>query len=329
MPDPTRFVHVVDDVVRQVEGADDGEGPVLLHCLDGFLDAGNAGSLLVQHLLSTEVAGPGKVVASFAVDELHDYRARRPALTFAQDHYEAYDTPRLVVRAMTDAEGTPFLLMHGPEPDMHWEGFASAVKHVVDRLGVRLTVGIGSVPMAVPHTRPVKLTQHATGAHLLSQANMWSGEIRVPASASSMTELRLGEWGHDAMGYVAHIPHYLANLDYPAASVALLEALTGALHLQLDGEALREHAARKAGEIAAQIADSEEVREVVQGLEQQYDAFARAEESGAGLLATEQPLPTGDELGSQFEAFLAGLDPDRPPRPDRPEQRGDDQDGDL
>ena len=325
MPDPTRFVHVIDDVVRQVEGADDGPGPVMLHCLDGFLDAGNAGSLLVAHLLSSEVCGPGKVVASFAVDELHDYRARRPALTFAQDHYEAYDAPRLVVRAMTDAAGTPFLLMHGPEPDMHWEGFAEAVRHVVERLKVRLTVGIGSVPMAVPHTRPVKLTQHATGAHLLTQPNMWSGEIRVPASAQSLLELRLGEWGKDATGYVAHIPHYLANLDYPAASVALLEALSSTLSLEFDLEPLREHAARKAGEIAAQIADSEEVREVVQGLEQQYDAFARAEEADADLLAQDQPLPTGDELGSQFEAFLAGLDPERPPRPGRGPERGPDQ----
>ena len=66
-------------------------------------------------------------------------------------------------------------------------------------------------------------------------------------------------------------------------------------------------------EIDAQVADSEEVRAVVQGLEQQYDAFQRA--AGNSLLAQEdelsaEDLPTGDELGEQFEQFLAGLDKD-------------------
>jgi len=45
----------------------------------------------------------------------------------------------------------------------------------------------------------------------------------------------------------------------------------------------------------------------VAGLEQQYDAFTRADESGS-LLAPDQELPTGDEIGEQVERFLAGLD---------------------
>ena len=43
----------------------------------------------------------------------------------------------------------------------------------------------------------------------------WRGELRVPSSAQALLELRLGEWGHDALGFVAHVPHYLAQLDYP------------------------------------------------------------------------------------------------------------------
>jgi hypothetical protein len=68
------------------------------------------------------------------------------------------------------------------------------------------------------------------------------------------------------------------------------------------------------GEIAEQIDDSAEVRELVTGLEQQYDALARAAESAAdpnGLaLADERGLPTAEELGAEFERFLAGLDDD-------------------
>jgi hypothetical protein len=64
-------------------------------------------------------------------------------------------------------------------------------------------------------------------------------------------------------------------------------------------------------EIAAQLADSAEVREVVAGLEQQYDAFAAG--TSSSLLAEDRPLPSGDELGAQFERFLAGLDGDERP----------------
>ena len=48
--------------------------------------------------------------------------------------------------------------------------------------------------------------------------------------------------------------------------------------------------------------------DVVAALERQYDAFERAESSGSNLLADDQPLPTGEEIGQQFEQFLAGLE---------------------
>ena len=88
-------------------------------------------------------------------------------MLFIEDHYEGYDAPRLVVRLEHDRRGTPYLLLHGPEPDTHWEAFAAAVRAVVRHFGVRLVVSMGSVPMAVPHTRPVMATNHATRPELL------------------------------------------------------------------------------------------------------------------------------------------------------------------
>jgi PAC2 family protein len=294
-----RFVHIVDDV-PELEGRSDG--PVLVAALDGFLDAGNASALAVSHLTDDE---SGRVVAVFEVDEFYDYRARRPALTFHEDHYSDYEAPRLVVRLMADQLGAPYLLLSGPEPDIRWEAFARAVRAVVEHFSVRLVVSMGSVPMAVPHTRPVQLTNHATVQRLLVQENVWKGEIRVPASAQSLVELRLGEWGHDAMGFVAHIPHYVAQFDYPAASAALLEGLEDVTGLQWDQTALKEAGESRQVEIATQIADSDDVRDVVTGLEQQYDAFHR---QASNLLADDEPMPSGEEIGAQFEQFLARLE---------------------
>ena len=294
------LVHVVDEVPELAQAR---EPLVLVHALDGFLDAGAAATLAGTHLAEA----PGsRVIASFQVDELYDYRSRRPPLVFAEDHYESYEPPRLVVRATKDAAGTPYLLMTGPEPDVQWEAFARAVDSLITRLGVGLVVGLGSVPMAVPHTRPVMHTTHATRPELLSRPNMWRGKIRVPSSAQALLELRLGEWGRDAMGFVVHIPHYLTQVEFHPGAVALVEALAATTGLTLSTEKLQASGVERMEQIDSQIEESEEVREVVRGLEQQYDAFQRAAETP--LLARDESLPTAEELGAEFERFLARLD---------------------
>lgn len=311
--EPT-LVHIVDEV-PELEGV---ERLPLVLALDGFLDAGNAAARAAQHLVDLSDA---RVVATFDVDQLHDYRARRPPMSFVRDHYAGYEAPRLVVRLVRDTGGTPYLILHGPEPDNRWEGFARAVRQVVERFGVTRVVAIGSVPMAVPHTRPIAITHHANNPELVPDDSPWRGELRIPASAQALLEVRLGEWGHDAMGFVAHVPHYLAQLEYPAASIALLEHVERAAWLTVDLSGLRAEAEDREAEVARYLAANEEVADVVAALEQQYDAFERAENEGSSLLATDQPLPTGDEIGQQFEQFLAGLN-----GPEGPDDGPDDAD---
>ena len=306
MNDARRYVHIVDEV-EELAPRPGGQGPALVVALDGFLDAGNAARLAVDHLLADT---PGRVVASFDIDAFFDYRARRPPMAFVEDHYEGYAVPRLVARLQHDGRGAPYLLLHGPEPDTHWEAFTRSVREVVEHFGVRLAVALGAVPMAVPHTRPVMVTNHATRPELLVRENPWRGVIRVPASAQSLLELRLGEWGHDAMGFVSHVPHYVAQSDYPAAAATLLESLEVVTGLEWQLSALQAAAAERDAEIAGQVAESSEVQSVVSGLAEHYDAFTRGDD-GEGLpLADERELPTAEELGAEFERFLAGLDTD-------------------
>jgi hypothetical protein len=67
--------------------------PVLIQALDGFIDAGGAKRIAREHLLATYES---QVVATFDVDQLLDYRARRPAMLFVEDHWASYDDPLLV-----------------------------------------------------------------------------------------------------------------------------------------------------------------------------------------------------------------------------------------
>jgi len=211
----------------------------------------------------------------------------------------------LLVRLLEDAEGTPYLLLSGPEPDYRWEAFSAAVRALVERFDVGLVVGMGAVPMGVPHTRPIMITTHASRSDLVDRPNLWRAQMVVPTSAQSLLELRLGERGHDAMGYVAHVPHYLAQVEYPTAAVALLSAVAERTGLRLDLTSLIETAESTLSEIDEQVTE-QDGGTVLSNLEEQYDAFARG--ASESLLATEGPLPTADELGKQVEEFLADLD---------------------
>ena len=81
--------------------------------------------------------------------------------------------------------------------------------------------------------------------------------------------------------------------------------MTRVTGLDLPDEALRDAAQRTDEEIARQVEGSDEIRELVQALERQYDAFVDAS-AAEGLLAEPgAEMPTAEELGAQFERFLA------------------------
>ncbi len=289
-----------DGLYELVEELPELGQPVLIQALSGFIDAGGGVRLAREHLLET---GSPTTVARFDLDQLLDYRSRRPTMLFVEDHWESYEELSLSLHLLHDRAGTPYLLLTGPEPDLRWEGFTTAVIQLVERLGVRLTVGLGSIPMAVPHTRPTGVTAHATRPELILERQPWRHRVQVPASVGHLLEFRLGKQGHDALGFVAHVPHYLAQSDYPAAAETLLHWVSRATGLVLPTEELHRAADTLRVSVDAQVARSEEIMAHVRRLEEQYDAMIRATPSGEPLDLAD--LPTADELGAELERFLA------------------------
>ncbi|MFI2104712.1 proteasome assembly chaperone family protein [Isoptericola sp. NPDC019693] len=312
MLDPQSIYEVDEAAVERVlphQGPDapsTGTGPVLLHALDGFVDAGSAGEVAVEHV--TEELTTTRLV-TFDVDQLLDYRSKRVGMTFDADRWSSYDEPYLAIDHVADREGTGFLLLHGSEPDLQWERVVAAVKGLVERFDVSLTVGFHGIPMGVPHTRPLSLTAHGTRPGLVEDYTSFFGTVRVPGSLAALLEYRLGEAGHDAIGFTVHVPHYLAQSRYAPAAVVALRHVERATGLDLATGMLAEAAADATIEVEKQVGESSEVKAVVKALEEQYDAFTRSV-GRPSLLAEQAPLPTADELGAEFERFLAQQDDD-------------------
>lgn len=282
-------------------GAGRPAGRTMVVSLGGLIDAGQTQKLMTSHLLGTL---EHSVVASFDVDVLLDYRSRRPLMTFDSDHFSSYDDPSMLLYQMLDAEGTPFYLLSGPEPDFQWERVSAAVEALVRRLGVELVVSASGIPMGVPHTRPVGMTRFASDTGLIPENTPVFGMVQVPSSMENLMHLRLAEAGIDTVGFAVHVPHYLTQSEFGDAAVAALEAVCGVTGLDIPADDLVAMAGDNRAEIERQVAESGEATQVVQGLEQQYDAFQEGLRR-KNLLKTEMAqLPSADEIGAEFEKFL-------------------------
>ena len=253
------------------------------------------------------------MIARFDADSLVDYRAHRPRMTFSGDRYESFAAPEILLYALEDDAGVPFLLLHGAEPDYAWERFVAAVAAA----GRAARRHLGRGPAGHPDARAAHPAGHRHRARdpaaLIDSYPVYWGEMRIPGSVSALLELRLGEAGVDALGVAAHVPHYLAQATYPAASLTLLEHLEQLTGLHLPIEGLREAAEANRTEIDEQIGRSPENTAVVAALEQQYDSFAAAREgTGPARRDRRGAQRRGDRRG--VRALPGRPGPQAPPR---------------
>jgi proteasome assembly chaperone (PAC2) family protein len=277
------------------------DAPVLVLALDGWIDAGLGAANARASLLNT--MSP-KTIARFDSDELLDHRARRPTMHLVGGVVTGLTWPGVELQVATDAGGHDVLLLVGAEPDHAWGAFTNAVVDLALDLQVRLIVGLGAYPAPVPHTRPTRLAVSASDASLATNHYV-RATVDVPAGVQAAIERRAHELGLAAVGLWAQVPHYLAAMPYPAASVALLDELGRVAGLEVGSEALRTEADATRQRVDALVSENEEHKQMVAQLEATVDADQ--EQTGTALGAG--PLPSGDELAAELERFLRDQNP--------------------
>jgi proteasome assembly chaperone (PAC2) family protein len=274
------------------------DDPVLVLCLDGWIDAGIGAAAALASLLTTMET---ELVASFDVDTLLDHRARRPVMRIVDGVNTGLTWPEIELRHGRDSGGRDVLFLAGPEPDHQWRAFADAVCSVSLELQVRLVVGLGSFPAPVPHTRPVRLASTATTQDLARRVGFINATIDVPAGVQAALERRFADHDIPAVGLWARVPHYVAAMPYPEASAALVEGLAAVADLELDATELRAAAEESRARIDAMVANNPEHVALVHQLEEAVDSESVEERFGG-------ELPSGDEIAAELEQFLRDED---------------------
>ena len=270
--------------------------PVLVVCLEGWIDAGGAAASAAKSIITH---GRSTTLAAFDTEQLLDHRARRPTMHLVEGVNAGLTWPSIELSSAYDTRDTPLLVLTGPEPDHNWRRFVQSVIDLAVEFDTRLVVSLGAYPAATPHTRPPHLSATATSRELAEQVGFVNATLDIPAGVQAAIEHACNDVDLPAIGVWAQVPHYAAGMPYPAASAALLDGVRIVSGLEFDKTSLRDEATEVRARLDDLVERNDDHATHVRRLEEQDDAVRRA---------VEADLPSGDELAAEVERFLRDQD---------------------
>lgn len=294
---------MTDDSLRWLAPRPELTDPVFVVVLTGWIDAGGAAQAAIEAIEQEGVALP---VAEFDDDVYIDFRARRPTMELREGLHSVLEWERITLSVGHDQTGRDLLLLSGPEPDMAWHRFTRVIGGLATDLGVKYMVHLGAYPFAVPHTRGARLSVSSPSEDVLSRVPFLRSSIDVPAGVAAALEREMHDRAIPSLGVWAQVPHYIAAMPYPAASVALLDGLREATGVVIDGAALRSEVLVQGRRLDAMVSGNADHAKMIEQLEQLYDASDDSVEVIDGGPTLE--MRSGDELAEELEQYLRDQD---------------------
>ena len=275
--------------------------PVLVVMLTGWIDAAGAAAAAAAALAAECATSP---LVRFDDDTFIDYRARRPVMELRDGVNSNLVWSTIEVGAGRSTSGRDVLVLTGPEPDMAWHRFAAAVTDIAETLGVTKMVALGAYPFAAPHTRTPRLSCSSPSTDVLAGVTFARSSVDVPAGMAAVLEHAMHARKLPALGIWVQVPHYIAAVPYPAASVALLDGLTEVTGIEVAATELRAAIGPQRQRLDASIEENPDHVTMLRQLEELYDASTDGDVSnGPGI-----EMRSGDELADEIRRFLRDQD---------------------
>jgi PAC2 family len=276
--------------------------PTMVAVLNGWIDAGGAARAAAEAIEDDAAASP---IAEFDDDVYIDYRARRPIMELREGLNSVLNWERISLTLGRDQTGRDVLLLSGPEPDMAWHRFTRLVSDIAVLLGVRQFAHLGAYPFATPHTRPARISVTSPSQDVLMRVPYLRSSIDVPAGAAAALEHAMHERGIPSIGIWAQVPHYIASMTYPAASVALLDGLREVTDLVIDAANLRSDVMIQGRRLDTLVNANEDHMSMISQLEELYDSSTQPMPGTQGPMLQ---ISSADELAAEVEEFLRRQD---------------------
>jgi len=275
--------------VIELDGIGKLTSPVIIAAFEGWNDAGEAASGVINHL---SLAWQATEVGAIDPEDYYDFQVTRPVTEVAEGRTErlVWPTTRLLA-AKQEATDRDLLLLRGIEPNMRWRGFCSELVTAFSALEIELVVLLGALLADSPHTRPVPVATAASDPALAADLRADPVDYKGPTGIVGVLQHACADAVMPAVSLWASVSHYVAQPPSPKATLALIRGLEDVLDVSLPLADLPQEARaweRGVDELAEQ---DTEVADYVRTLEEAKDA-------------TDLPEASGDAIAREFERYL-------------------------
>ncbi len=276
----------IEDVAELVD-------PVVIAAFEGWNDAADAASSVVDHLM--EVWG-ARVVGAIDPEDFYDFQMNRPIVgTDAQGDRQITWPSTQVAVASPPGLDHDVILIRGIEPNMRWRQFCAELLAACDEIGGRLVITLGALLADTPHTRPTPVTGSATEAELLDRLKLEPSTYEGPTGIVGVFQDACVRLDVPAVSYWAAVPHYVAQPPCPKATLALLGQLEDLLGISIPLGDLPEDAQAWERGVDELAEDDEDIADYVRTLEEARDT-------------ADLPEASGEAIAREFERYLKRRD---------------------
>ncbi len=273
--------------------------PIALAAFWGWNDGGATATRAIRYLREDWDATE---VARVDPDRFHDLSVARPRLRRV-DGEPVLRWPGARIHVASPHGGDhDIVTIAGREPALRWREFSEAVASVLEAVGARHLLMLGSRGAPTPHTRPAPVGLSEGSEYfeqLLGLESNGRGGYQGPTGINTVLLLALRERGIDVARLTVRVPAYITGGPNPRAVLALVELLDRALGsgtrlgaLSQQVEAFDEQMEKAFTEVEHPI----ELREQIAEMERQYD------EAHGG--SDGEDLPEPNELLDAVEQML-------------------------
>ncbi|MDQ6876016.1 MAG: PAC2 family protein [Actinomycetota bacterium] len=274
-------------------GLPDLRAPVVLAAFEGWNDAGDAATSVIEHL---ELVWEAKPLAVIDPDDYYDFQVNRPSVSLVDGATRRIEWPttRLSVCSPAGA-GRDVVLLRGLEPNMRWRGFCEEILALCRDLHVGTIVLLGALLSDNPHTRPVPVTGSASDPLVATRLAMAHSRYEGPTGIVGVMQDAATRAGLAAVSFWAQVPHYVSQPPCPKASLALIRRLEDLLDFPMPLGELPQQAQTWQQTVDQLAGEDEEMAEYVRQLEQREPE-------------TDMPEASGEAIAREFERYLRRRD---------------------
>jgi len=275
--------------VIEIEDVPDLRSPVLIAAFEGWNDAADAASGVLDHLMKEWDA---RVVAAIDPEDFYDFQMHRPMVSSDDQGMRRITWPSTQL-AVASPRGAlrDVILLRGIEPNMRWRQFCAELVAAAEELGAELVVTLGALLADTPHTRPIPVTGTTTEPELADRLKLEQSNYEGPTGIVGVFQDTCVRSDLAAVSFWAAVPHYVSQPPCPKATLALLGQLEDLLEISIPiGDLAEESRAWERGVDELAVED-EEIGDYVRALEETRDT-------------AELPEASGEAIAREFERYL-------------------------